>query len=75
MKSKLKSIFIWSIICAVCVKRCEQATVVTDPLITSWIQCTGYGAGNGSAYLANVQTVAYDSSYIYIKASGIPSYR
>ena len=43
--------------------------------LKSRLQCTGYGLGNGSAYLANVQTIAYDTSYVYIQASGIPSYR
>ena len=39
------------------------------------LQCTGYGKGNGSAYLANVQTIAYDTNYVYIQSTGIPSYR
>lgn len=48
----------------------------SDPLINSWIKSTGSAtSGSASGLSANVQTIAYDSNYVYIYASGIPSYR
>jgi hypothetical protein len=47
---------------------------LSDPLLTSWVRCTGYGLGNGSAVLANVQKIMYSSDYVYVYASGVPGY-
>jgi hypothetical protein len=54
----------------------QSSQSCSDPLITSWIKSTG-SAKNGSAkgLPADVQTIAYDTNYVYIYASGIPSYR
>jgi hypothetical protein len=57
-------------------------TTLTDPTITTWQQnntTKGYSSNTSinsvvSAYLVNVQAVAYTSSEVYIKATGIPSY-
>jgi len=56
----------------------------TDPLITSWLQNTTgimgrhYGTGNSTpvndTFQANVQTVQYNSSNVYVSATGIPAY-
>ena len=56
----------------------------TNPVITSWLQNTTgitgrhYVAGNPTpitdAVLANVQTVQYDASWVYVSATGIPAY-
>lgn len=57
----------------------------TNPVITSWIQNTTgitgrhYVNGNSTpivdaSYPANVQAVAYNSTYVYVSCSGIPSY-
>jgi hypothetical protein len=59
----------------------QPATPITDPTITSWmINNTTYGYSTNatvdsvvSKILANVQTVAYTSTDVYIKATGIPS--
>lgn len=53
-----------------------------DPRISSWIQSDG-STGSSidpvinntvSTVLANVNTVAYDDNYVYIRTSGIPSH-
>ncbi|GAA4055007.1 YHYH protein [Flavobacterium chungnamense] len=56
----------------------------TNPAITSWLQNTTgitgrhYVAGNSTpindAVLANVQTVHYDGTWVYVSATGIPTY-
>src|SRR5437660_7159571 len=64
---------------AVC---CVWAGVTSaQPLLTSWhLNTTGetgtYTLGNGSSGTlpANVQQVQADSSFVYVSASGIPSY-
>lgn len=60
------------------------ASAQTNPAITSWLQNTTgitgrhYVAGNSTpitdAVLANVQTVQYDASWVYVSATGIPAY-
>ena len=53
-----------------------NAQLCSDPLITSWIQSSGTAtSGSAKGLAANVQTVAYDTNFVYIYASGIPSYR
>lgn len=40
-----------------------------------WIQSSGtYGYGNYSSLLANVQHLYYDSDYVYVYITSIPSY-
>lgn len=56
----------------------------TDPIITSWLQNTTgitgrhYVAGNSTpitdAVQANVQTVQYNTTNVYVSATGIPAY-
>ena len=56
----------------------------TNPAISGWLQNTTgitgrhYVAGNSTpivdAVLANVQTVQYDASWVYVSATGIPAY-
>ena len=56
----------------------------TNPVITSWLQNTTgitgrhYVAGNSTpvtdAVQANVQTVQYNSTNVYVSATGIPAY-
>lgn len=56
----------------------------TNPAITKWLQNTTgitgrhYVAGNSTPIvdnvLANVQTVQYDASWVYVSATGIPAY-
>lgn len=56
----------------------------TNPIITSWLQNTTgitgrhYVAGNSTpitdAVQANVQTVQYNSTNVYVSATGIPAY-
>ncbi|GAA4073083.1 hypothetical protein GCM10022389_18120 [Flavobacterium cheonanense] len=56
----------------------------TNPAITNWLQNTTgitgrhYVAGNSTpindAVLANVQTVHYDGTWVYVSATGIPAY-
>ena len=43
-----------------------------DPLITSWVKSTGIS----SIYkvYTNVNKIQYSSQYVYVSASGIPSY-
>jgi hypothetical protein len=47
-----------------------------SPLITSWkINTTGTTVMNGSTpIIVDVEAVYYDSSYVYIKTSGVPDY-
>ena len=51
---------------------------VTDPLITSWkLNTTGawvYDTNNNDTILVDVESVHYDNSNVYVKASGVPSY-
>ena len=48
----------------------------SDALINSWTKSSGTASsGSASGIISNVQTIAYDSSYVYIRSSGIPSYR
>ena len=64
-------LFILSIFCVI-----QQSQSVTDPLITSWVQSCGLAAsGSASGILTNVISIAYDTSYVYIKSTGVPSYR
>ena len=61
---------------------CMQAQ--TNPIITGWLQNTSgilgrhYVSGNSTpindADTANVKTVLYSSSSVYIRANGVPSY-
>lgn len=60
-----------------------QLTAQTHPAITKWLQNTTikgrhYVAGNSTpiqdAFLANVQSVKYSASNVYINCTGIPSY-
>jgi hypothetical protein len=56
----------------------------TNPAITGWLRNTTgitgrhYVAGNATpindAVLANVQTVQYDATWVYVSATGIPAY-
>jgi hypothetical protein len=56
----------------------------TNPAITGWLRNTTgitgrhYVAGNSTpindAVLANVQTVQYDATWVYVSATGIPAY-
>ena len=56
----------------------------TDPAITSWLRnftgITGrhYVSGNSTPFVdavaANVQTVQYNSTHVYVSATGIPAY-
>lgn len=60
------------------------ADAQTNPVITSWLQNTTgitgrhYVSGNPTpivdAVAANVQTVQYSSTYVYVSATGIPAY-
>lgn len=51
---------------------------VTDPEITSWkLNTTGawvYDTNNSDTILVDVESVWYDNSNVYVKASGVPSY-
>lgn len=47
---------------------------LSDPLLSSWVRCTGYGSGKGSSILANIQKIMYSSNYVYVYTSGVPSY-
>ena len=38
----------------------------SDPTIIYWKKSTGYGLGNGSKYINNVNKIQYSSSYTYI---------
>ena len=61
-----------------------QATAQTNPIITTWLRNTTnilgrhYVSGNSTAIQdatpANVQTVQYSSTSVYISTSGIPAY-
>ncbi len=61
-----------------------QATAQTNPIITSWLRNTTnilgrhYVSGNSTAIQdatpANVQTVQYSSTSVYISTTGIPAY-
>lgn len=61
-----------------------QATAQTNPIITSWLRNTTnilgrhYVSGNSTAIQdatpANVQTVQYSSTSVYISTKGIPAY-
>ncbi len=42
------------------------SSVSSDPSIIYWKKSTGYGLGNGSKYINNVNKIQYSSSYIYI---------
>jgi hypothetical protein len=60
------------------------STAQTNPVITGWLQNTTgttgrhYIAGNATpiddAVLANVQSVDYSNDWVYVSATGIPSY-
>ena len=45
-----------------------------DPLLTSWIQSTGYGQGNYSEVYANVMAIYFTIRKVFINANSIPSY-
>ena len=55
----------------------------TEPVITQWLQnntiegrfyTNGNSTPQSNNILANVQSVHYDSDYVYIKTTGVPSY-
>lgn len=78
-KDKMKQIFI--LICFLLVSFIQAQT---NPAITSWLQNTTgitgrhYIAGNATpivdAVQANVQTVQYNATSVYVSATGIPAY-
>jgi hypothetical protein len=78
MKKKI-SICFASLLCA------ANLSAQVSPAISSWIQNTTgvtgrhYVSGNSTpiidaSYPANVQSVAYNGSFVYVSCSGIPSY-
>ena len=74
MEIFLNKIIFLAVFCLLNIQKCEQTC--TDALITSWVKSTGTAtSGKASGIAANVQTIAYDTNYVYILASGIPSYR
>jgi hypothetical protein len=61
----------------------SNANAQTNPAITSWLQNTTklgsyYTSGNSTAasnnIVANVQSVKYSASYVYVATNGIPTY-
>jgi len=70
---KMKLFILASLFCAI---QYAQLQSVTDPLITSWVKFSGLAtSGSASGILTNVISIAYDTSYVYIKSTGVPSYR
>jgi len=62
-----------SLFCAI---QYSKSTNVTDPLITSWVQSCGLAAsGSAKGLLTNILKIGYDTNYVYIQSTGIPSYR
>lgn len=63
---------------------CLLSNAQTNPVITGWLRNTTgitgrhYVTGNSTpindAVLANVQTVQYDATWVYVSATGIPAY-
>lgn len=45
-----------------------------SPIITSWINSTGYGYGEFSSLRANVMEIYYTSKKVFINVNSIPSY-
>ena len=67
---------VFALISLFCVIQHSHSQNVTDPLITSWIKSSGLAAsGSGKGLLTNVLKIGYDSNYVYIQSTGIPSYR
>ena len=67
---------LFALISLFCVIQHSHSQNVTDPLITSWIKSCGLAAsGSGKGLLTNVIKTGYDSNYVYIQSTGIPSYR
>lgn len=45
-----------------------------DPLLTSWVQSTGYGQGNYSDVYADIMAIYFTVRKVFINANSIPSY-
>ena len=77
MNLKPKSVFLLAYIVEfIILNQCTYAASVTDPIITSWVQSCGMASsGSAKGILTNVLKISYDSTNVYIQATGIPSYR
>ena len=67
---------LFSLINIFCIIKFVRLQNVTDPLITLWVKSSGFAtSGSASGILTNVLTIGYDTNYVYIHSTGVPSYR
>ncbi len=50
-------------------------STTTNPVLSSWIQCTGKTKTySGTSWYTDITSISYSSTYAYVKGEGLPNY-